>query len=61
MWQRHDRAVSRNPLVKVVDHEKIFHYMLDRLREVAELPDPSGRVLKAIGVPMGCVERSACR
>jgi len=46
--------------------EKIFHYMLDRLREVAELPDPLGRVLEGhrrpnglrvekISVPLGVV------
>lgn len=55
------------PMVKrLLITEKIFHYMLDRLREVAELPDPLGRVLEGhtrpnglrvekISVPLGVV------
>jgi len=55
------------PMVKrLLITERIFQYMLDRLREVAELPDPLGRVLEGqtrpnglrvekISVPLGVV------
>ncbi len=61
------RSGQPEPMVKrLLITEKIFHYMLDRLREVAELPDPLGRVLEGhtrpnglrvekISVPLGVV------
>lgn len=50
------RAGQTEAMVKrLLITEKIFNYMLERLQEVAELPDPLGRILEGHTRPNGLV------